>query len=257
MARRRYRSDALSSAAKTRPDQPPSTPESYPLGSEPPASSAPAPAPDEKGEAKPEPTQHFSSGLKDQLAGMQRYASDPIEQYISFHFPGALPVERQWLRANQHHLANPALIHSAAQIALQRGCPRGSPQFMQFCGALLDQHAAAQGHAAPVPEPPPPVHEPEPEPQHTTHIDLEKAESPECEPEESPMTHYAAPVSRSGGERYAMGDYEPTVSSVRLSAEQRDMAHRSMPHLSADEAEKSYAANLIKMQRLQKSGVLK
>jgi hypothetical protein len=95
---------------------------------------------------------------------MQRYASDPLEQFISFHFPGALPAERAWLRANQHHLANPALIHSAAQIALQRGCPRGSEEFMQFCGALLDQHAAAQGHTAPPPAPEPPMPEPAHEP---------------------------------------------------------------------------------------------
>jgi len=189
-------------------------------------------------------------------AQQRAYASDPVEQYLSFHFPGALPVERAWLRANQHRLANPALIHSAAAIALQRGCPRGSPEFMQFCAALLDQHAAAQGHAAPVPEPPP-THEPEPQP--VAHIDLEAEHSGSSEPEESHAMpqHLSAPVSRSGGERYAMGDYEPTAGSIRLSAEQRDMAHRSMPHLSADEAEKSYAANLLKMQKMQKSGLIK
>jgi hypothetical protein len=70
-------------------------------------------------------------------------------------------------------------------------------------------------------------------------------------------SHFSAPVSHSGGERYAMGDYEPTIGTIRLSAEQRDMAHRSMPHLSADEAERNYAANLIKMQKMQKSGLIK
>jgi hypothetical protein len=245
MARRRYRSEALSSAAKTRPDQPPSTPESYPLGSEPTA--AASAAPDTKaGEAKSDQPAEAISSLKDQLAGMQRYASDPIEQYISFHFPGALPAERQWLRANPHHLANPALIHSAAQIALQRGCPRGSPEFMQFCGALLDQHAAAQGHAAPVPEP----QTPEPEP---PQIDLEPVESHDHETPQEDHTmpqHFSAPVSR-GSERYAMGDYEPTAGSIRLSAEQRDMAARS------GISETEYAKQLLKMQKMQKSGLIK
>jgi hypothetical protein len=115
---------------------------------------------------------------------------------------------------------------------------------------LLDQHAAAQGHTAPVPEPPP-THEPEPEPQHTAHINLEKVESPDHEPEEPSTSHYAAPVSRSGGERYAMGDYEPTAGSIRLSAEQRDMAARS------GISETEYAKQLLKMQKMQKSGLIK
>jgi len=248
VARRRYRTGGpYSSAANPRPDEP------APAGQLPLSdaeTSSPQPPKTDEAKAESEPSQHFSSGLKEQLAQQRAYASDPLEQYITFHFPGALPAERAWLRANQHHLANPALIHSAAQMALQRGCPRGSPEFMQFCGALLDQHAAAQGHAAPPPAPPPP----EPEPQHV--IDLEAEHSDSAEPEESPVPqHFSAPVSR-GGDRYAV-EPEPTMGSIRLSAEQRDMAHRSMPHLSADEAEKSYAANLIKMQKMQMSGLLK
>jgi hypothetical protein len=253
VARRRYRSDALSSAAKTRPDEPPSTPESYPLGSEPTPSSAPAP--NTQAEAKHEP-----SGLAAQLAAM-RAGPDPLDQYISFHFPGALPVERQWLRANQHHLNNPALIHSAATIAMQRGCPRGSAEFLQFCNALLDQHhAAMQAQAAPAPAPsmpeaPPPVHEPMPAPP-MAHADIETEHSDSGQPDEdhAMASFISAPPSR--GSNYAI-EHEPSAGSVRLSAEQRDMAHRSMPHLSADQAEKSYAANLIKMQKMQKSGLIK
>jgi hypothetical protein len=248
VARRRYRSDALNAAGHgERPADPASEP-------------SPPPAPDQA-EAKPESV----SSLKEQIAQQRAYASDPVEQYISFHFPGALVSERAWLRNNPHHLANPALIHSAAAIALQRGCPRGSPEFMQFCGALLDQHAAAQGHAAPLPaEPmPPPVHEPmpappTPEPVHEpVTIDLEKTEGPEGEPDEAHhmASFISAPVSR-GTDRYAV-EPEPTLGTVRLTAEQRDMAHRSMPHLSADQAEKNYAANLIKMQKMQKSGLIK
>ena len=115
MARRRYRSDALSAAGHgVKPDEPAPSGE-LPLSDAEPSS--PQPPKTDEAEAKSEPSQHFSSGLEEQLAQQRAYASDPVEQYLSFHFPGALPVERAWLRANQHRLANPALIHSAAAIA--------------------------------------------------------------------------------------------------------------------------------------------
>src|SRR5262249_3153471 len=65
-------------------------------------------------------------------------------------------------------------------------------------------------------------------------------------------SNFSAPVSR---DNYAI-EHEPSAGSIRLSAEERDMARRSMPHLSADEAEKIYAAKVLKRDKM-KSGLLK
>jgi hypothetical protein len=150
------------------------------------------------------------------------------------------------------------VLKAAHSIALDRGVKEDSPEYFGFLHSLLTQQAAA---APPPHQPapaPPPVHEPVPpvpEPEHVAHIDIESEHGGSGEPEESHMaSHFSAPVSR--GSNYAI-EHEPTAGSIRLSAEQRDMAHRSMPHLSADQAEKSYAANLMKMQKMQKSGLIK
>jgi hypothetical protein len=58
--------------------------------------------------------------------------------------------------------------------------------------------------------------------------------------------HVSAPVSRSGGERYAMGDYEPTEGSIRLTAEERDIAARS------GISETEYGRQKLKMQKNEK-----
>src|SRR5262249_48691462 len=201
---------------------------------------ASAPAPDEKTEAEPSP--HFSTGLKAQLDARRQYAQpDPLDVYIGHHFPGALPNERQWLRANTHHLQNPALVHMAASIAAQGGCPRGSPEFLQFCGALLDQHhAAMQAHGAPPPEPvpthaapmpepmpePPPPSMPQPPPAPMAHIDLETEHGDSGEGDEHAIAaHFvAAPVSR-GEHGYSMsGEHEPSAGRITLTRAQREHA---------------------------------
>jgi hypothetical protein len=258
----RRSSDALSAAGRgIKPDEPAPS-EQRPLEPSEPSTPQP-PASDEKTEAKPD----VASNLKAQLNAMRQPAQQPQQQHYDplalylGQIAGLSPAKFMFL----HHYfsrfpqnLNPQhwdVLKAAHGIALDRGVREDSPEYFGFLHSLLNQQAAAAPppQAAPAP---PPTHEPEPEPQHTTHIDLEKVETHDSEPEEPPMTHYAAPVSR-GSERYAMGDYEPTAGSIRLSAEQRDMAHRSMPHLSADEAEKSYAANLIKMQKMQKGGLIK
>ena len=95
------------------------------------------------------------------------------------------------------------------------------------------------------------MHGPEPEPQHTTHIDLEKVESPDHEPDEAHAmaSFISAPPSR-GDHGHAI-EPEPTTGSIRLSAEQRDMAARS------GISETEYAKQLLKMQKMQKSGLIK
>jgi hypothetical protein len=241
MARRRYRSDALSAAGRgVKPDEAAPS-EQHPLGSEPTSPSAPAAAPEP--EAKHEP-----SSLAQQIAAMRQQAQpDPLDQFISFHFQGALPNERAWLRANPHNLQNPMLVHHAAGIALQRGIPRQSPEFLQFISALLNQHyAAMQAHAAPAP---PPVHEPMPptlpEPEHAAHIDVESHDS---EPQEPPMSHYAAPVSH-GSDRAI--EYEPSANSVRLS--KAEIEHAEAAGVSVEE----YGRQKLRMQKMQKSGLIK
>jgi hypothetical protein len=190
-------------------------------------------------ETKPEPV---ATGLKSQLDSMRQQAQpDPIDAYISHYFAGALPNERQWLRANQHHLQNPMLVHQAAQIALQRGVPRESPEFLHFVGQLLNQHHAAMQAPAAPPVPPPP------EPAHAAHVDIETEHEPDEEP---PMPqHFSAPVSR--GEHGHAIEPEPTMGTIRLSPEQRDIAARS------GISDVEYAKQLLRMQKMKTSGLIK
>jgi hypothetical protein len=192
-------------------------------------------------QAAPEPeAKHEPSSLAQQIAAMRQQAQpDPVDQYIAFHFQGALPNERAWLRANPHNLQNPGLVHQAAAIPLSRGVPRHDPEFLRFIGQLLDQHHAAM-HAAPAPAPAPPVPPlappPMPEPQHMTHIDLEKVESPEGEPDEAHAMMFSAPVSRGDGHSI---EPEPTANSIRLSKADRERRGLCRQQAENDEAEKS------------------
>jgi hypothetical protein len=53
------------------------------------------------------------------------------------------------------------------------------------------------------------------------------------------------------------GEPQLTPSQVKLSPEQREVARLSMPHLSHDEAEKTYAAGLLKQEKMKRSGLIK
>jgi hypothetical protein len=197
-------------------------------------------------QATSEPAQHYDiTSLKDQLADQRRYAEQhALHQYIASNFPGAMPHEAQWLMANPHHLSNPALVHAAAQIAVQRGIPRQDPQFLQFVGQLLDQHHAATMQPAPAP---PPAMPPMPPP--VTHIDLESHE-PEPDNEPMPSHHVSAPVSRAS-EAYS-ADYEPGDGSrVTLSKAERE--HAEAAGVSVEE----YGRQKLKMLRLKKAKVIK
>jgi hypothetical protein len=261
MARRRYKSDAISPAGHAeKPAEAAATPEQYPLGSEPTPPSPPAP------DTTAEPAQHFQSGLAEQIRQQRAYAEQhALQQYIASNFLGALPHEAQWLMANPHHLSNPPLVHAAAQIAAQRGIPRQDPQFLHFVGQLLDQHAAAQMQPAPAPrysgamtagEPPvagpmpaPPT---PPMPAHT-HIDVEKTEY-DGEPESASVSvhHVSAPVSRDSGHYAASGEYEPGEGSrVTLSKAERE--HAEAAGVSVEE----YAKQKLRMMKLKKAKVIK
>jgi len=88
------------------------------------------------------------------------------------------------------------------------------------------------------------------------HIDVEKVESGEGEPEEAHVS-VSAPVSRGEASHAMSGEPQLSPSQIRLTPEQREIARLSMPHLSVDEAEKTYAANLLKQEKMKRSGLIK
>jgi hypothetical protein len=144
------------------------------------------------------------------------------------------------------------VLKGAHGIALERGVKEDSPEYFGFLHSLLNQQAAASPppHAAPAPPPPPtpPVHEPMPPPP-MTHIDLEKVESPEGEPETTHMSAiYGAPVSR-GDHGHAI-EPEPTMGTIKLSPQEREIARMSG-------GEELYARNKLKMMKLKKASVIK
>src|SRR5215469_8880101 len=133
MARRRYRSDALSSAAKTRPDE--AAPSGQlPLSDTEPSSPQP-PASDEKTETKPEPV---ASNLKAQLNAMrqpqqpQQQHYDPLAFYLG-QIAGLSPAKFMFLH---HYFSrfpqnfNPQhwdVLKAAHSIALERGVHEDAP----------------------------------------------------------------------------------------------------------------------------------
>jgi hypothetical protein len=265
VARRRYgKSPAISTAGQQeRPRDPQTVAEEFPLGSEPSAPTAQPRAEFGKPEpeATPEPAQHFQSSLGEQLRQQQAYQQqqqqqpqpqhDPLLMYLA-SIPGLGLPKLNFLYqhfAQRPHLLNNdywQLIKMAHEITTKdRNIPEDSNEYFAHMHALLNQHAAS-----PPPTALPPT--PEPRPQPMTHVDVEKVENAEGEPEEAHIRaeHVAAPVSR--------GDYarsiEPEQSSpsqVRLSAEERDIAARS------GISETQYAANKLKMLRMKKSGLVK
>jgi len=240
LARRRYGkpSPAISTAGQSERPRDPTGDTSLDQPLEPLSEQSP-----QQTTSHPQPASEPVTGLRDQLAEQRAYAQyHALRQYIAGHFPGALAHEADWLMKNPHHLGNPALIHAAAQIAAQRGIPRQDPQFLQFVGQLLDQHAAAQMQpaAAPAPPMPPPM----------THIDLEKVETPDHEPESARMdAHFvSAPVSR--GEAGHSIEPELSPSQVKLTPAQREIANGP-----GGCGEIEYAKQLLKLQKLQKAKV--
>ena len=236
MARRRYRSDAISNAGRAQAPPAAATESQQPL--EPKA---------EYGKAEPDQSpQHFSTGLKAQLDAQRAYAQpqDGLDAFINQHYSGALPHERQWLRDHPEHMQHVQLVHAAGMIALQRGVPRHSPEFLHAIEQLIAQH-----HAAMQAPPPPPMHAPPPPmpPPMQHHIELEAEH--DDEPEPSMAHHYAAPVSR-GESSHSIEPPELSPSQVRLSAEEREAAHAAK----IDEAE--YAKQKLKMLKMKRAKLI-
>jgi hypothetical protein len=144
------------------------------------------------------------------------------------------------------------LVHHAGMLALRDGVARESPDFVRAIGKKLDDHFAAMQAAPPPTAPmPPPMPPSMPEPQ--AHVDVEHVEHDHEPPQEDHIMpeHVSAPVSRSGGERYATGDYEPTIGTVRLSKAEREHA------AAAGVSDEVYAANKLKMMKLKKAKVIR
>jgi hypothetical protein len=139
-------------------------------------------------------------------------------------------------------------------MALQHNIVPDSADYFRVLESALHHygHLPPQQPMQPAPPPAAPMPPPMLEPVHTAHVDLEHVEH-DHEPDEAHM--YSAPVSR--GEAGPSVEPQMTPSSVRLSPEQRDMAaHRSMPHLSHDQAERTYATAVLKLGKMTKSKLI-
>ena len=247
MALRKRPSPAISQAGQSERPRDPAVDDSLAQPVEPRAEYGKVP-PEAAPEAKPD-----VSSLKSQLDQMRSHAQpDPLDQYIAVHFQGALPAERQWLRDRAHdrphYFADPRLVHQAGMLALQDGVARQSPEFVRAIGKKLDDHfAAMQARAASAPPAPPPAAMPEP--QHVAHVDVEHGEHDRDAQEDHTMPeHVSAPVSRDPSQ-YAV-EYQPSEHSIRLTAEERDIAARS------GISETQYAAGKLKLARMKKSKLI-
>jgi hypothetical protein len=227
-----------------------------PLSDAEPASPQP-PAPDQAG-ARPEQPGHFSSQLGEQLRQQQQYAAqqqayhhNPIFAYLA-STPGLSARQVHYLTAyfsaypdklNAEHWGT---IADAHHRALAHGIQPDSDQYFHFVNATLHAPPTA---SAPAPAPPP-VSEP-------AHVDVSTEHSDSGQPDEdhAMASFISAPPSRSDHGHSVEPQLSP--SQVRLTAEQREVARLSMPHLSADEAEKTYAAGLLKQEKMKRAGLIK
>jgi hypothetical protein len=201
-------------------------------------------------ESTPEPA-HFSTGLGEQIRQQQQSAEQAqLHGYID-QVPNLSAAQRQWLHMNPHGVYRFDLLHGAHTIAQQRNIAVDSPEYFHFLSAMLNTYGhlppqqPAQMQPAPAsPMPPMPAH---------THIDVEKVESPESEPEqESVAVHHMAPVSHDSGHYAASGEYEPGDGSrVTLSKAERE--HAEAAHVSVEE----YAKQKLKMLKLKKAKVIR
>jgi hypothetical protein len=260
VAIRRRKSPAISAAGHgVKPDEPAPAGQ-LPLSDAEPSS--PQPPATHQAEAKPEP-EHFSSTLGEQIRAQQAYAEqqrqmqrNPLAMYLA-SIPGMSMPKLNYLaayfsaypdRLNGEHWN---AITAAHMDALNRGFPDDSDGYFHH---INDQLHRQHAYPPPSPAPPPPVHEPMPAPPEPALAhDIESEHSDSGEPEEAHMNpaHVSAPVSRSGGERYAMsGDYEPTANSIRLTAAEREIAN-----LPGGAGEEEYARQKLKMLKLKRANV--
>jgi hypothetical protein len=212
-------------------------------------------------QATPEPAQYDTSGLKSQLDQQRAYAEQQarhrwygqLEHYLA-SVPGMTGPKLNYLtayfatypeRLNGEHWSAIAAAH---RIALQHAADDTDEYFRVVNAVLHQQPPQTQPAPAPAPPMPPPMP--------PAHIDIERTEHTD-EPEAASVA-VSAPVSRGEASHAMSGEPQPlSPSQVKLSAEQREVARLSMPHLSHDEAEKTYAAGLLKQEKMKRAGLIK
>jgi len=246
VARRRYRSEAISTAGQQERPHDPVGDDSLaqpvqPIGEY--GKSEPASQP----QAAPESAPHFATGLGEQMRAQRAFAQQQriaqLHGYID-QMPNLSPAQRQWLHNNPLGVFRFDLLNDAHLIAGQRHIPVDSPEYFHFLSAMLNAygHLPPQQMAQPAPAPSP---SPMPPP---IHIDVEKTEH-DHEPEAASVA-VSAPVSR-GAEHYS-ADYEPGEGSrVTLSKAERE--HAEAAGVSVEE----YAKQKLKMMKLKKAKVIK
>jgi hypothetical protein len=247
LARRRYRSDAISTAGQQERPREPLGDESL---SQPLSPKAEYGKPDAtaqpQGAAPSEPV----TGLRDQLADQRRYAEQ--QQVAQLHgyidqMPNLSPAQRQWLHNNPHGLYRFDLLHAAHTEARQRGVPVDSPEYFHFLSAMLNAygHLPPQQPAQAAPAPPPTMPP-------VTHVDISKTENADTgEPEEESvaMHHVSAPVSRAS-EAYS-GDEPTDGSRVHLSKAERE--HAEAAGVSVEE----YGRQKLRMMKMKKAKLIR
>jgi hypothetical protein len=214
LARRRSKSDAISTAGQIERPRDPSgdTSLDQPIGPR-----------QEFGKTEPaaEPSQHYDvTGLKAQLDQQRQHAEQmQLRAYINA-IPGLSGPQRQFLAANPHGLYRFDLLHAGHTEALERGVPVDSGEYFRYLADKLNtyfhtppQQPMQSAPAPHVPAPPPPMPA-------QTHVDLA---SHDTEPESAQMaTHYSAPVSR-GDHGTTAVDPELSPSQIRLTPEEREL----------------------------------
>jgi hypothetical protein len=250
VARRRYRSDATSTAGLSARGRDLSGDESLSLPIEPKQEYGKA-EPAAQPQATSEPAQPIS-GLGQQLHDMRQQAEQAqLHGYID-SIPNLSPAQRHWLHSNPHGVYRFDLLNDAHMIAGHRNIPVDSPEYFHFLSAMLNTYGPlppqqpAQAQPAPSPPPmPPPVVPP-------MHVDVSKTENADTgEPEAASVAaHFmSAPVSR--GEAGHSIEPELSPSQVRLSKAERE--HAEAAGVSLEE----YGRQKLKMLKLKKAKVIK
>jgi hypothetical protein len=154
---------------------------------------------------------------------LQQRAQLPLEERLAL-LPDLTEAKRQFIRAYPEMIDDPAngALHFQA---LDRGHADDSDSYFAFIEAGLKAKNERPKPTAPMIEPKPP----------------------------QPRVVVAAPVSR---EAISITSGQPVTSKITLTPEQREAAKFSMPGIPAAEAERRYAANLIRLEQARRAGLL-
>ena len=258
MARRRYRSDALSGAGQ---QERPRDPEGDTSLAQPiePRQEYGKPDATAQPQATPEPSPHFQTSLGEQMRAQRAYAEQQQLAQLHSHIdqvPNLSGAQRAWLHSHPAAFFRFDLLHAAHQMAQTHGIAPDSEDYFRVLESALHHYGhlppQQMAQTAPLPAPAPsvpPMPPPMPAP---THVDVEKVESPEHEQEEHMAAHVgvSAPVSRAS-EAYS-ADYEPNEGSrVVLSKSEREHA------AAAGVSDEVYAREKMRMMKMKKARVIK